>query len=497
MNGKTKAWRCTVCGYIHRDQEPPDVCPVCGAGSEAFEIYTMPATEPLQQVQLWKCLNCTYIHKGTTSPDTCPVCGAPRERFEPLLDEASPLTHTDRKDVVVVIGGGVAGVSAAESVRHSAPEAELIMVSKEDELPYFRLNLTRFLAGELSLDVLPLHQVTWYTENRIELLTGEEATNLDVQSRVVTLRSGKRLGYDQLVLAMGSHSFVPPIGGVHKQGVYTFRTVKDAQALLKQASQGGPCVCIGGGVLGIETAGAIARRGGDVTLLESHEWLMPRQLNQLGGEMLAEHMRGMGIKMRFGARTREILGDECVGGVQFEDETIIPAEHVIFATGVRPNSYLARLAGLEVNRGVVVNNRMETSCPGVFAAGDLAEHHGNVYGLWSASQFQGSISGLNVCGIWTDFGGLPRSNSLKVLGVDLLSVGQFQPEDGSYLVFEYTNEGKYYRFVFQDGMLVGSILFGDTFFGAAVQKAVEKREDFSGVLAGKPTGRDIVEHFLP
>jgi nitrite reductase (NADH) large subunit len=271
------------------------------------------------------------------------------------------------------------------------------------------------------------------------------------------------------------------------------RTQDDATTILAEAAVGRACVCIGGGVLGLETAGAIARQGGDITLIESHEWLMPRQLNRAAGERLAKVVSGMGIKLRREARTVEILGDERASAVALHDGTVVAAEVVIVATGVRPNSYLARRTGLDVNKGVVVNSRMQTSAPDVYAAGDVAEHHGALYGTWAASQFQGSIAGMNAAGSATDFGGLPRSNSLKVLGLELLSIGQFQPEDGSYVVIDDDVDGAYSHFVFHDGALVGCILFGDTSQSAAVKKAIETRADFSALLGRNPGGADVLE----
>jgi len=276
--------------------------------------------------------------------------------------------------------------------------------------------------------------------------------------------------------------------------VTSLRTVEDARCILGALGDGVRCVCVGGGLLGLETAGALARRGADVTLLEGHEWLMPRQLNRTAGERLARHVDQMGIGLRTRARTKEIVGDERVAGVMLEDGATVPADLVVIATGVRPNSHLARRAGLEVSKGVVVDNHLVSSHPNVLAAGDVAEHRGALYGTWGPSQFQGNIAGLSAAGVAAEFGGIPRSNTLKVLGLDLLSIGQVRPEDGSFDVIEAETDPRYLRFVFHDGRLVGAILLGDTSIAGPLKKAIEGGADFSGLLRQHPTARDVAEH---
>ena len=494
-SASTKAWRCTVCGYIHRAADPPDCCPVCGSDKTDFEPHAeaaapVPAAAPLR----WRCLNCGYVHVGPKPPDECPVCGAAVDRFEPAPEEGVTARGTEAAGRVLVIGAGVAGVSTIEALRRAAPNAAITLVAKESSLPYYRLNLTRYLAGELTAGDLPIHPAEWYAQQRVELLTGAEVADLEPGERRVRLRDGRTASFDRLVITCGAHPFVPPFPGTHLDGVSALRTLADAEHIMAAARAGHACVVIGGGLLGLETAGALARQGADVTLLEGHEWLMPRQLNRRAGELLMDFVRGSGVKLRTKANTTELVGDERVSGVQLKDGAVVRAEFVILAAGVRPNSYLARRAGLEVNQGIVVNNRLFTSHPQVLAAGDVAEHHGLLYGSWGAAQYQGSIAGLNAAGVDTEFGGIPRSNTLKVLGVELLSIGKFEPEDASYVVLEQEAEGKYLRFLFRDGNLVGAILLGDTSISTAVKKAVETRTDFSGVLAARPRAADIRDH---
>ncbi|NLF39772.1 FAD-dependent oxidoreductase [bacterium] len=474
-----RIWRCGVCGYVHREAEPPECCPVCGAARSDFEAFAEERPAQPATANRWQCLNCSYIHEGTAPPDECPVCGAPRDRFVPLAEERAAVAAGEFTGHLVVVGAGIAGVAAVEAFRSVNPGGTITLLAHEPELPYYRLNLTRYLAGELALKDLPIHDAAWYSKRNIDVRLGAEAGGLLLDERRVLLHDGTALPFDRLVLAAGAHAFVPPLHGAHLDGVTCLRTLRDAEAIRARVKAGTRVVCIGGGLLGLETAGALAAQHADVTLLEGHEWLMPRQLNRRAGEILAQHISCIGVNVRRLARTQELLGAGHVTGVLLDDGARLPADMVVIATGVRPNSHLARRAGLDVGKGVTVNNHLVTSHPEVFAAGDVAEHRGVLYGSWGASQFQGSIAGMNAAGVATEFGGLPRSNTLKVLGVDMLSIGQFEPEDGSYTVLEAEDRGVYKRFVLRDGRLIGSVLVGDTAASARIRQAIERGEDFS------------------
>lgn len=492
MTIANRSWRCTVCGYIHRGMKAPEACPVCGAPQELFEprAESPPVVEPPIAVK-WRCGACGYVHIGLQPPVKCPACGALADCFE-TASEAGEAIVPARTLRVVVIGAGIAGVSAIESLRNACPAAEITIVSKESELPYYRLNLTRYLAGEIGEQELPIHPLCWYEQHNICLRLGTEAAAVHLDNHAVELLGGERLPFDKLLLAAGAHPFVPPLPGADLAGATALRSVEDARHILEACRAGAKCVCIGGGLLGLETAGALARQGADVTLLEGYGWLLPRQLNQRAGELLNDYVTRTGIRLRTKAMTRGILGDRQVQGVMLEDGNFVPASLIVIATGVRPNSHLARQAGLEVNQGVVVDNYLATSHPDVFAAGDVAEHHGEVYGIWGPSQFQGSIAGMNMAGGRVEFDGIPRSNTLKVLGLDLFSIGQVNPQDASCRVFDEETAGSFIRLVVRDNRLVGAVLLRDVSQIAAVKNAVENRSDFSRLMASCPSASKII-----
>lgn len=493
MQQNAKVWRCNVCGYMHRTDLPPNECPICGASASDFTRYEDPTTRPAQQsADHWQCIICAYPHKGKSAPESCPICEA--TQFERVGGSSEAIPSQSEAARIVIVGGGIAGVSAAESIRQASTAAVITIVSSESGLPYYRLNLTRYLAGEIDAAELQVHPSAWYTENRIELLNDARVESISPADQTLTLVDGKSLSYDRLILTAGAHPFVPPIPGCALAGVHTLRTVVDADRIIQQLKPGEPCVCIGGGILGLETAGALAARGADVTLLESHGWLMPRQLNEPAATVLEAHIATLGIKLRKSVQTVSLIKDGGqVAGVKLDTGDEILCGMVILCTGVRPNTALARKAGLSVNRGVLVDNHLRTSDPNIFAAGDIAEHNGVVYGIWGPAQYQGTIAGINALGGTTAFGGVPRSNTLKVLGMEMLSIGEFIPADGSCRVFQEQSSGGFRHFVFHDGRLIGAILLGHTKLAGSIKKAIEGKTDFSALLSGSPDCSAVME----
>jgi nitrite reductase (NADH) large subunit len=467
-----KTWKCEVCGYVHKGEQPPEFCPVCGADRDRFSALVI-RTERSAAVAAgaWRCSICDHLHSGSAPPLHCPVCSAPANLFAPEHTAEGSAGKTD-VGRVLILGAGVAGMTAAEEARRAAPGVTIGLISREPGLPYYRLNLTRFLAGEVREAELAMQQRCWYEQQRIELLQGEVLA-LVPEARQVQLRDGRVLGYDRLVLASGAHPFVPPIPGATREGVSVLRTLTDARAIRQRLQPGQRVVCIGGGLLGLETAGALSRQGARVTLLEGQEWLLPRQLPRGGGELLQRHVESCGIAVRCGVQVRELVGDEQVQGVRLADDSEIPAELVIISAGVRPNSYLARQSQLKVKTGVIVDDRMFTSDPAILAAGDIAEHRGLLYGIWPAGYAQGVVAGINAVGGHAEFTGLAPSTRLKVLEVELFSVGQLSLPDASYELIEEESKGVYRALVCRDSHILGAALVGDTSLAQLLTDAIK------------------------
>lgn len=490
----TKNWKCDLCGYVHNGGEVPRSCPVCGAESIHFSILNI-QTSTLQKpaAEAWQCSICDHIIQGTAPPGFCPVCGAAAALFHPYeATEATAIAVADIRKVVI-LGAGIAGLTAAEEARRQAPEVKITLVSRELTLPYYRLNLTRFLAGEVAEEDLLIQQQGWFDVQRIECLVGE-AQEIDRVAHKVILRDGREIGYDRLILANGAHPFIPPIPGANRDGVMVLRTLEHARDMIRNLRPGRRAVCLGGGLLGLESAWAMQRRGAEVTVLEGFNWLLPRQLPSDAAALLLRHLEERQMKVECGVQVKEFTGDEAVHGVLLEDGREIPADLVVLATGVRPNSHLARQCGLKVQQGVIVNDRLFTSDEHILAAGDVTEHQGRVYGIWPASYAQGLVAGANAVGGSAEFSGLPMTNRIKVLDVDLFSIGQLQAIDASTRLFEVQDNGSYRGLACHDGQVVGAALYGDMQLVGQLREAVEngqRVQELSGLFEYFPELKQV------
>lgn len=469
----TKTWKCDLCGYVHNGDTAPEACPVCGADQSHFSILQIKTSAaPLPAAEAWQCSICDHIAFATEPPQFCPVCGAAAALFHPFTAREPDVAFVVIRKLLI-LGAGIAGLTAAEEARRQSPEVEITLVSRERALPYYRLNLTRFLAGEVTENDLFIQHQTWFDSQNIEYLTGE-AHAIDRSSRKVTLRDGRSLDYDRLILANGAHPFIPPIPGVNREGVMVLRTLENARKAIDYLHPKCRVVCIGGGLLGLETAWAMLKRGADVTVLEGFGWLLPRQLPPTAAALLSAHLKNKQMSIECDIQVKEITGDEAVRGVLLEDGREFPADLVILATGVRPNSHLARDCGLKVRNGVLINDQLFTSDDQILAAGDVTEHQGRIYGIWPASYAQGLVAGANAIGRSMEFPGIPVTNRIKVLDVDLFSIGQIQAVDASTRLIEVQEKDNYRGLTIHDGQVVGAVLYGDMQLMGPLREVVEQ-----------------------
>ena len=469
----TSAWKCDLCGYVHNASDAPDFCPVCGAEKLFFSLLEIRRSSlPKENTGLWQCSICDHIEKGTSPPESCPICGATAMLFHPFTKKGSQQLHADIQKLLI-LGSGIAGFTVAEEARRLTKNIEITILSKEKSLPYYRLNLTRYLAGEVHEQDLLIQQQEWFDAQNIKYICGE-AKSINRKTQRVALRDGKHLDYDRLVLSNGAHAFVPPFPGVKKEGVHILRTIENAHHLIDCLHPGIRVVCIGGGLLGLETAWALKKREAQVTVLEGFNWLLPRQLPEKAAELLKRHLEHHQMTIECGTQVKEFSGDESIHAVVLEDGREIPTDLVILATGVRPNTHLARECGLKVHNGVIVDDHLFTSDQNILAAGDVTEHQGQVYGIWPASYAQGLVAGINAVGGRAEFQGIPMTNRIKVLDVDLFSIGQILANDASTRLFEHLEDGEYRGIICHDGQVVGAVLYGDMQLTGYLQEAVEE-----------------------
>jgi nitrite reductase (NADH) large subunit len=374
---------------------------------------------------------------------------------------------------IIIVGGGVAGVMAAEAARAKDPDAVIMLINDEPVLPYNRLNLTRMIAGEVQPDDMGLKKPAWYAERGIDLTHGQ-AIAIHRGLKEVEMAGGCRMRYDALVLATGANPFVPPIPGADLPFVSTLRTLAQATDMLATVRAGTRCVCIGGGLLGLELGAGLAKRGARVTILEGTAGLLSRQLASPASAVLREAIEAIGLSIMCNAKVGAIEQHGASGRVMLDGAEPLEADMVPISAGVRPNTSLASACGLEVGRGLKVDDSMRTGDPAIFAAGDVTEHRGQTYGLWQPAMEQGKVAGANAAGGGLTFRGVAPSAFLKVVGVDVFSIGDFMPGQPGAKVFEQSGAGKYARVAVLQGKVIGANLVGDTAAALTLKAAVER-----------------------
>lgn len=363
---------------------------------------------------------------------------------------------------VIIIGNGLAGTIAAKTLREQDRTLEIDVFADEKYHYYPRPNLIEFLAGNLPLEKIFAFPEEWYSEQNVNVHLEKSGMRIFPDSKEIEVAGGKREKYDFLVLANGSLAFVPPIKGAEKQGVFTLRTLDDAFEILDCLKDRRRVTVIGGGLLGLETARAVKSRDVDVEVVEFFDHLLPRQLDPQGGSLLKGQIEKMGINVHLGLTCEEVLGQDSVTGLRFKGGREIQTDVALVAAGVRPNLRIAQEAGLETDRGLVVDDYLQSSHPDIWAAGDITQHAGRVYGIIPASFNQARIAALNVLGQRQKYEGTIPSNTLKVLGIDLTSVGMVNPEDESFeeLREENADKGTYKKIVVKNGEVCGLICIG-------------------------------------
>jgi nitrite reductase (NADH) large subunit len=381
----------------------------------------------------------------------------------------------------LIVGNGAAGTTAAEEIRKHDKSGKIRILTEEDLPFYSRIRLPEFIAGEIEEGQLPIKKEAWYRDLGIELNLNTRIVKADRDSRTLKDSLDQRFSYDALLVATGSHSFLPPIKGLDKKGVFSLRNVGDARKIKARAETIDEVVLIGGGLLGLESGNALRKLGKKVTVVEFFPRLLPRQLDGTGAERLKALMEGMGFSFRLGAKTGEITGEGMVNGVLLEGGELLSCGMVIISAGVRPNMELAQLLSLDADKGIKVDRRMQTSLPGVYAAGDVAEFDGKPpYGIWPAATDQGKTAGASMAGKSTAYQGTTMSNNLKVVGVELASAGNIDAE-GLLEKKTRVEENKYQKIVFDGGKIAGCIMLGNTSGFKQIVKAMAEQKDVSSV----------------
>ncbi len=384
------------------------------------------------------------------------------------------------KQELVVIGNGMAGVSAVEEILKIDPERYNITIFGKEKLPnYNRVLLGDILADKKSLKDITLNDFEWYKENNISLYTGVGVTEINRGKRCVVGDDGTEVRYDKLLLATGSVPFVPPIPGADKEGVFAFRTIRDCEKISNASESGRKAVVIGGGVLGLEAAHGLHTIGFDVTVVHLMDRLMERQLGPTAAAYLKEDLENMGIKVLLGKATTEITGDKKVAGLKFKDGSEIDADIVIMGAGIKPNIDLAGSSGIYCERGIVVNDTMQTYDPSIYAIGECVQHRGETFGLVAQVFEHGRVAANHLAGdARLAFKNLPTSLKLKIPGIELFSAGNIE-EDGETVEFHDRGRREYKRLFLRENRINGIVMYGDVADGSRLFQSLIDGEDIS------------------
>ncbi|HML11876.1 MAG TPA: FAD-dependent oxidoreductase [Xanthobacteraceae bacterium] len=402
---------------------------------------------------------------------------------------------------LVVVGNGMAGMRAIEELIARAPDRfDITVIGAEPHPNYNRILLSAVLAGEKTLDEIVVNPHGWYAEHGIRLIAGVRATAIDRDKRTVALADGTSLVYDKLLLATGSKPLVPPIPGLEFPNVRAFRDIADAQAMIAAARGGGRAVVIGGGLLGLEAAWGLKRRGMSVALVHLMPTLMERQLDVAAGELLRRDLESRGIAFFTNSQTEEIVGDGRAEEVLLADGRRIPADFVVLAIGVRPNVDLARGINLDVNRGILVGDDMATSDPHIYAVGECIEHNGQVFGLLAPIWDQAKVCGARLAGD-TDAVYVPPPvfTSLKITGVDLFSAGRLAAAGvaDEEITLHDEKRGLYKKVILREDRVVGSVLYGSVGDGPWYVELMRARADVSLIRDQIVFGRAFAQRVVP
>ena len=390
------------------------------------------------------------------------------------------------KTKLVMVGNGMAGVRALEELIKLAPDLyDITVFGAEPHANYNRILLSPVLAGEMTLKDIMLNDVDWYAANNITLHLNKKITKIDRVGRKVVAADGMEVPYDRLLLATGSNPFMLPVPGVKLDGVITYRDIQDTNAMIAAAANYKNAVVIGGGLLGLEAANGLKLRGMNVTVVHLMDWLMERQLDRTAAGMLQKTLEAKGLEFKLKTQTSEIVGNEEGGkagrvtAIRFKDGGEIPADLVVMAVGIRPNTELAEAAGLYCNRGIVVSDTMQTYDPRIYAVGECVAHRGTAYGLVAPLFDMAKVCANHLANFGIGrYQGSTLSTKLKVTGVDLFSAGDFSGGgDTEEILFNDAIGGVYKKLVLRNDKLIGCVLYGDTVDGAWYFQLLRDKQD--------------------
>lgn len=428
----------------------------------------------------WKCLVCGEIIEGPKPPESCPVCGVGPEQFVEVPSENISFSSSE-DETILVVGSGIAALTACEEIRKRNKVCKIEMISSENVFCYNRPMLTKGILSEFDALNFFTRQLDWYQEQNIKLTLDTTVESIDMQAKTLQLSSGESRSYDKLILATGAECNIPPIDGADSRNVFSIRKLSDANAIRERIDQVTDIAVIGGGVLGLEAAWEFRRAGKNVTILEVSDGLMKNQLDEQASQLLRESAEKSGITVLTQVKIARITD----AGVILADGSQIPGQLVVISAGTRPNTALAANAGIDSDRWIKVNEKMETSAKDVYACGDVAAMGGVSVGIWSQALEMGKVAGANAVGDDRIYKPVTPSNSYSGMGIDLFAIGDNGKQEGlHYKAVQLADPAKgiYKKLYFVNNRFAGGILIGDVKQSAKLLTGYEKQQTFEEMM---------------
>jgi NAD(P)H-nitrite reductase large subunit/rubredoxin len=450
-----------ICGEVFEGENPPVPCPVCGAGESAFEKISS------SSVKRWKCEVCGEVFEGENPPVPCPVCGAGKSAFSESL---APVSEFKREEALsyVVIGGGAAASECVFRLREINRLAKITLICGEGVYPYNRPALSDVIADNMSLEAITLYDPEKYGEAEINVMLGR-VRSIDRYSRMVMMENGSFVSYDRLAICTGGNAFCPVQGDV-----ITIRSYDDARKVADLAKPGKKAVVVGGGILGIEAATALADNGVEVCVTELLGHIVSAQCDAEYSKVFEKHLEKNGIKVYTAVSVEKV----CDGKVVLSDGRELEADFVIVSAGVRPETSLAAKAGLEINKGIVTDKFMRTSDSLIFAAGDCTECEGQLSGLWQNALMQGSVAASSMCGGDDAYMPPVPATAFSWRGFSIFSAGDFRTKPDAKIVFESADGKSRKKLLFSGGKLIAGVIIGDGEGAADIIKDIERKAQY-------------------
>jgi len=420
----------------------------------------------------WKCVICGEIFEGDTAPEICPVCGANSEQFVEVTEELITF-KSGNNDKYVVVGNGIAGYYAAEAIRKRNNICDIEIISSEPYLTYYRPALSDGIVAVLDDKDFYISPYEWYSENNIKLTLNTKIERINPNEKTVLTSNNAIIKYDKLIIANGSKNFIPPVKGADTTNVFTLRGLDDLNNIKDKLANSNKIVVIGGGLLGLEAAWEFKRDNKEVTVVEFAKHLLTKQLDTQGSIILEEAVINSGINVVLGVAAEAIEDRNNKKIIKLNNGAEIEADMVLFSVGIVPNKTIAEGTDIKLNRGIVVNEKMETSIKDIYACGDIAEINGIVYGNWPAAIEMGKTAGANAVGDNKNFVGFQSPISFNAMNIEIFSCGTIPQTEGKALELKDAKNKTYKKLFFKDDIVIGGILMGDTSKSVKLLNAIE------------------------